>query len=548
MKRHKELAVIEVSESAPFAYLPRGEFSFSDFATEINERNSAAAHEKLVWQLASVLFDPIDTPKELEQLPNITERLRRDKLSSFWQKLVEDSSNKHAAMARSDEERAIACLSGRKVADACSYLMNAGDYHLATLVALIGTKDSMRKDMRQQLDDWQKSRMLSEFSEPVRAIYELLAGNVCVCSGSKGPEDRIASFVMSKRFGLDWRQAFGLRLWYGILSNDSIVPAVEMFVESLDAQKETSRPQAWYVEQKVPSMWEDEDVAEREDLLWGLLKLYSFKDQDLEDVLRPENSQLSPLDTRLSWQLSQALSDSGCLDLATVDGDKTDRTTVAFASQLTNEGSWIDAIFVLLHLTQDGARTKAMQDHLAYHAGKIGAEDSQAFVTLTQSYKIPAAWIWEAKALYMRSVEKNPRAEVECLVKAGSYNEAHSTFSREVAPRAIIEMDYDTLRVLLAGFEDQEAKISEWHLGGEIYQDYLHILDYDKKGGLINHLVLQRLLAGLPAVVEEARHPAFMETVAVEIMGGVVAKTVIALAKNGEVSLLYTLGMIMANL
>jgi len=548
VKKHRELAIVEITNGVPFAYLQRGGFLLSDFASEISGRDPAATHEKLVWELASVLFDPIVVPKELNQMPGVSSRLRKDKLSSFWQKLVEDASNKHTAMARSNEEKAIACLSGHKVADACAHLVNSGDFHLATLVAMIGSKDSMRKDMRAQLNDWQKSRMLSEFSEPIRAIYELLAGNVCICSGSKGPEDRMESFVLSKRFGLDWRQAFGLRLWYGILSGEPIEPAVKMFGEALKDQKETSRPHAWYVEQKVPTLWEDKEIADREDLLWGLLKLYAFGNVnregyddkvDLESVLRPENSQLSPLDIRLSWQLGQALSDSGAVQFPDDDEDKADRATLSFASQLTSEGSWIDATFVLLHLTRESARAKAIQDHLAHHAGQIGAEDSQAFITLTQSFKIPAAWVWEAKALHMRSVEKNPRSEVECLINAGSFNEAHNTFAKEVAPRAIVELDYDTLRTLLAGFKGRETNIKEWHLGGEIYQDYLSLLDCDKKGKGIDHNVLQRLLAGLPAVVEESRHPAFMETVAIETMSGAVAKTVIALGKHGDVGTFF---------
>jgi nuclear pore complex protein Nup98-Nup96 len=535
------LAVIENTGKAPFAYLKPGGFSFSEFAAEINARDPAAAHEKLVWQLASVLFDPVSIPEELEQVPDIANRLRKEHLSSFWQKLVEDASNTHTAMARSNEEKAIACLAGHKVADACAHLVNSGDYHLATLVALIGSKDSMRKDMREQLNDWQKSRVLSEFSEPIRAIYELLAGNVCICNGSKGPEDRMQSFVISKRFGLDWRQAFGLRLWYGISSGESITPAVAMFSSALKDEKETSRPQAWYFEQKVPALWDDKSVTDREDLLWGLLKLFALDNVGLEGVLRPENSQLSPLDIRLSWQLSQTLSSCGAVRFPADDADAADRLTLSFASQLTSEGSWVDATFVLLHLTQEDARAKAVQNHLAHHAGRIGNKESPAFDTLTQTFKIPAAWVWEAKALHMRSVEKNPRAEVECLIYAGSYNEAHSTFAKEVAPRAIVELDYDTLRVLLVGFEGKESSIAEWHLGGEIYQDYLRLLDCDKKGGVINHAVLQRLLSGLPAVVEESRHPAFMETVAVETMSGVVAKSVVAQGKIGEVRLYYSL-------
>jgi nuclear pore complex protein Nup98-Nup96 len=136
----------------------------------------------------------------------------------------------------------------------------------------------------------------------------------------------------------------------------------------------------------------------------------------------------------------------------------------------------------------------------------------------------------------MRSVEKNPRAEVECLIRAGSFNEAHRTFAKEVAPKTVIELDNDTLRALLDGFKGKENTIPEWHLGGEIYRDYLELLDCEKKGWTIDPALLQRLLAGLPNVVEESRHPGFMETVAIETISGVVAKLVVAIGKKGEVS------------
>lgn len=531
--------MVEIDDSieVPFASLKQ-KFSYFEFVDDTVGRDPAALHERLVWQLASILFDNITIPKELNHVQNIDSLLRKDKLSTFWQKLVDESTSKHVAMAKSEEEKAIACLSGHKISDACGHLVNSGNFHLSTLIALINTKGNMKKDMREQLDAWKKSQMLSEFSQPIRAMYELLAGNVCICDGSKGVlEDRIESFVISKRFGLDWRQAFGLRLWYGIPTNETIEQAIEDYAENIAQDKESAKPHAWYVEQKVPSLWHDEDIGDREDLLWGLLKLYTFSDTDLEDVLRPENSQLSPLDIRLSWQLSQALTASGAVKWNDDDEDRPDRTTLAFAAQLINENSWIDAVFVLLHLTSDEAREKSIKDHLAHFASRIGDKNSSNFVTLTRDLKIPTSWIWEAKALFMRSVKNDPRAEVECLLNAGSYNEAHHTFTTKVAPLTIIELDYETLRSLLDGFSGKETQIAEWHLGGEIYQDFLELVDCEKKRYEIDDLVLERLLAGLPAVVEEARRPEFMETVAVETMSAVVAKAVIAKGRNGEVCL-----------
>ncbi|POS85913.1 hypothetical protein EPUL_002226 [Erysiphe pulchra] len=533
LKKHKEITVIDDTNHVPQAVLSEN-LGFTDFFDD-----NAPNYEKLVWQLASILWDPIDVPKELCEMPHIESRIRKSNLSKFWEKIVDDASSRQVALARSHEEKAIACLSGHKIDDACTNLVSAGNMRLSTLIALIGSKDSIKSDMQAQLDAWRKSQMLSEMTQSIRALYELLAGNVCVCDEVKGPpEDRVESFSISKRFGLNWRQAFGLRLWYAIAVDEPIEIAVECFANDLSTSKEESWPSPWYIEQKVPELWQDPCANERQDLLWGILKLSTFEDSDLEDVLRPENSQLSPMDIRLSWQLSQAILSLGSIKFTSDDDIKSDQTTLSFASQLVNEGNWLDATFVLLHLSSPVARLMAIKDNLGRNAGHIGTVNCPNFKTLTQNFKIPAAWIWEAKALYKRSVEKDPRSEVECLIKAGSFNEAHQTFSRMVAPKAIVELDYKSLSTLLKDFEGKDKIIGDWPYGGGLYGDFLTLVESQEKSSYPeDDLVLERLLYGLPSVAEESRHPNFIESVAVQSMSDVVAKTVLSLAKNGMVSL-----------
>ncbi|EHK99580.1 putative Nucleoporin [Glarea lozoyensis 74030] len=542
LEKHKTISNVTIVNGIPYAKLPENT-SFLRFREDGQTRDPAATHEQLVWSLASILWDPVEVPETLRNVENIEARLRRDRFSTFWQDLVARASSQHVALAKSEEEKAIAALAGHNITDACKHLINGKNFHLATLVATIGAKASVKKDIRKQLQDWQKDNMLSDFSEAIRALYELLAGNVAVCAGSKGVkgEDRVESFGISKRFGLDWKQAFGLRLWYGALPSEPIEATVELFTDDIVNGKESARPQAWYVEERIPTLWEDEERDNREDLLYGLLKLHTFSNAEIQAVLCPPNSQLSPVDFRLSWQLAQALTNAGVV--SSVDEAREnelthtlDELTLSFAAQLTNEGSWLDAIFVLLHLSAADPRAKSIQDILAQFAGGIGAENSQTFNVLSQSFKIPIPWIWEAKALYMRSVERNPTKEVECLIKASSFNEAHHTFAREVAPKTIVELDYDVLRTLLDSFKGQEDTISEWHLGGQIYSDFLTLLDSQKKyGHKVDLQALDRLLSGLPAVVEKSRKPSFMETVAVETISGTVAKQVVALGKMGEV-------------
>ncbi|RKF72224.1 Nucleoporin NUP145 [Golovinomyces cichoracearum] len=529
LNKYKAIAVIDCSSGVPMAALPKP-LLFTDFIDDHTPH-----HEKLVWQLASILWDPLQIPEELREIPHIISRIRKDNLSKFWKKMVDDSSSRQVALARCHEEKVIACLSGHKIDDACSYLVNIGDLRLSTLIALIGSKDSIKDDIRFQIDAWKKSNMLSEMTQPIRALYEILAGNVCVCSEVKGaPEDRVESFSISKRFGLNWRQAFGLRLWYGISSHELIEAAVSQFAHDISEEKEESLPTPWYIEQKVPLLWEDLCVNQREDLLWGMLKLYTYQDSDLEDVLRPENSQLSPMDIRLSWQLSQAITSSGSVNFAGDNDEKFDRTTLSFAAQLVNEGHWLDAIFILLHLTSPRARFMAIQDHLGRYAGYIGGEDCPVFIKLTNTYKIPTAWIWEAKALYLRSVDRDPQGEVECLIKSGSFNEAHETFSREVAPKLIIELDYSSLRNLLVGFAGKDHKIKDWSLGVGLYSDYLDFIENFNKGLPADESALENLLSKLPSLADESRHPNFMEKVAIETMSSTAANALLGVVKNGD--------------
>ncbi|KAK7738554.1 hypothetical protein SLS53_006074 [Cytospora paraplurivora] len=511
-------------------------------------QSPANAHEKLVWDLASILFDHVTDAEVAKVASSELRQARRHNLSKFWKNTVEEASNRAVGMARSFEDKAIASLSGHRVPDACKYLLDGKNFRLATLVSLIGTSDQLMQDMREQVKEWRDTNVLSEFTEPIRAIYELLGGNVCAVEGKKGAmENRMESFIISQRFGMDWKQALGLRFWYTITSSDDIVEAIHSFEDDIKQDKEP-RPQPWFTEQGIDALWEDPDKDSREDLLWGLLKLYADKGVDLADVLRPENSQLSPLDFRLCWQLGQALVNTGKVSFGKAADEKADAATVSFAAQLTNDGNWLEAVFVLLHLTKPVARTKAIQDHLARHARLIGGEQSDEFVALTQTFKIPATWVWQAKALHMRSVRNDPKAEVVYLLRAASYAEAHKTFTKRVAPQAIIERDYEGLWAILEQFVGSEKTIADWNLGGKIYRDFIELVRHVRKGPAadVPQQVIEGLMAGLPALHEsvQVRQDAdVLEVAAVADMANVVAQVVVELAKKGETQLSKVLGL-----
>ncbi|KAI1814913.1 hypothetical protein GGS20DRAFT_597643 [Poronia punctata] len=526
---HSKLTQVHLVNGIPAVEL-KPKLSIKDFFTASGTKNSADEHERLIWELASVLFDDVKVPMELQSESDALEKLRRESLSRLWESMVEDHTNRAVAMVHTHEEKALAALSGHRVAEACKYLIEGKNFRLATLVSLIGTSDGMKKDMRDQLREWRDANALSEFTPSIRALYEMLSGNVCTCEGTKGaPENRAESFSISKKFGLDWQQAFGMRLWYAVSANGNIREAVDKYKHDSDQDKEL-RPVTWYAQHGIPGIWDDAEKEKREDLLWGLLKLYSDNRTDLESILRPENSQLSPLDYRLSWQLGLALTSTGRVSFGKHATEKADSATVSFASQLTNEGSWLEAVFVLLHLSNPEARAKAVQDHLCRHASLIGNDDSTSFKKLAGDLQIPPRWIWHAKALYMRSAKKDATAEVQCLLRAESWAEAHEAFIKEVAPKTIIERDYDGLADILQRFEGRHSFVASWNVGGEVYKAFLQLLGYHRRGEVPPRGLVDSLLEGLPAMYGNTPEAGVLEYAALTEMAAEVANIVASTA------------------
>lgn len=588
LERQRGCTSISKIQHVPFARLETP-CEFGGFVELVDGTAPHEIHEKLVWELASCLFDRLgDDEREAVSGAGTGEyldhRIRKDRLSLFWARLVQESARQQVQQAKSKEEAAIAYLSTHQVEEACGCLIEARDYRLATLVAMIGGDNVMRQDMKEQLNEWRRLRVLSEMSEPVRALYELLAGNTCVCEGSKGPlEDRARTFVLSDRFGLGWKQAFGMRLWYGIREEERLETAVQKYLEDLDTHREErARPLPWFVEQRTPMLWEDRRKGQREDLLWGLLKLYSDHAQTqaqflLEDIIMPQNHQLSPMDFRLTWQLHQTLQVLQITDFRQPDktGPDDDRQqpsglrvaqlTLDFAWQLERAGHWTWAIFVVMHLPDSQARARAIQSLLWQHGGDIGEDDSDGtFVLLVTEYLIPLEWIWQAKALYARSVTQDHVAETRYLLRAGYWHAAHETLVQDVAPHAVIGDERTMLSDLLNGF-DNVSDLKHWNTGGQVYLDYLRLLQLttrDDAGGdddesmmevhevvdddhdesrqgrgfpAENDLtaVMTRLVAALPAMTRLDRRLGFYERIAVQEMSRVTAEVLIS--RRGEV-------------
>lgn len=454
--------------------------------TNANPEFRDLAQGDVAWDLASLLFDE-----------------NGSKLPAFWRQLVSEATDR--ALSQSGlgfEEKAILALAGNRVGDACGHLLAAGNFRLATLVSNIGLQN---KDIKAQLEDWRESNVLAEFSPAIRALYELLAGNASVCVGVKNVpiENRVDSFTIAQRFGLDWMRSFGLRLFYttGSTSTTNVAEAVRSFQADIEQGRE----------------------PEPDSRLWSLLKAFATQEFDWAD---------SP---RLGWLMTRVIYATGKVSFGQDAAEKLDMASLSFASALTVQPHchWVPATFVLLQLSDAASRETAVRDHLGRHAHRIsaparntpspnstnnnntnaGTASKENTFTSLLTLGVPPPWIWEAKALDFRARGASQH-EFLALVWAENYIEAHSAFVHRVGPDLVIARSYTRLFRFAQLLYKVRDRIPGWESGGAVvfmlfpmarvqsqpHPQSQHTTKKGGKGGVVVDKFDEQLLDGLVAL------------------------------------------------
>ncbi|KAJ5544262.1 hypothetical protein N7513_007073 [Penicillium frequentans] len=457
----------------------------------------ASEEERLIWQLANILFndeieDDISAGVPPQLRPKFAHRIKKDRLTRLWKGIIRDRHTHDMDHIRSPEERAVHLLCSHRIEEACKTLVDSQNYHLATVVAQIGRDATSQADMANQIEVWRQNNVLSEMTEPVRALYELVSGNGLRSEGKAGGalEDRATSFVFTERFELDWLQAFGLRLWYGITEDEPIEAAVSKFLEDLATGLEPAFPHPAQSANTRTTVQPGSDTLGRESPLWVLLKAYSaacgntkVPATELPAALLPQSLSGNLLTNRLSFQLHHVLTTVvGQNNAIKINQVQVDHLVWDYASELIAAGDVSSALFVLLHLSRPDDRKRAVQETLARYGADLpdptspdGAGTDPAWLHMTVDLQIPDAWLWVAKALAARDRGDAIR-EVDCLIRGKHWNDAHATFCRIVGPTTVISRDYQTLEKLVTGFGDSpERKMRGWASGGGIYEDFLRL-------------------------------------------------------------------------
>jgi nuclear pore complex protein Nup98-Nup96 len=232
--------------------------------------------------------------------------------------------------------------------------------------------------------------------------------------------------------------------------------------------------------------------------LWGLLKLYASTQSssmkvNLGEVLTTENLTGNPINARLCFQLYQGLRAKGIADFAgnapttsfSSDDDNgstdeqddhgSDMLASLLVAQLSSTSTnLVQAVFAAAHLRDATSRASTIRALLTRHASAL--HNDTIFGTLTQSLRIPEAWVHTSLAQHARSVLGDATAEINHLLRASKLAEAHTRLRTAVAPRMVIEEDVDGLRELLAECDRFDvSQVQGWNEGGGLYADFVEL-------------------------------------------------------------------------
>ncbi|KIW90195.1 uncharacterized protein Z519_08838 [Cladophialophora bantiana CBS 173.52] len=500
-------AQVLLAENVP--WIKHEAVAFSQIRDHLVQHRIAAG-ELDIYELLHVLFDDYEDEFTLglnrQQQQEFQSRIRRDRLSKYLSELVwrrygdriKDSSKLNGATA------AIMQLTANSIHAACDSLMQEKDFNLALLVAQIGQADSaFQEDIADQISAWRGQRVISEMSEEIRALYEILSGNTNIVQGWQNVpvEDRASTFAISEKFGLDWIQAFALCFWYGKHKNGEIHEVVADFQEKLNSKLESATPFC--------------GENEYEDPLWVVLKIFagnsgtnkgkagsraaaSVASQIEKPVLPQALSALSqPWNSETTFRLHHAI--VATIPGISIDQNRSDDLALSLAFEYSARRDTVGAVYALLHLSDPAQRVDQIRHLLDRHGatlpspprpdGAAATQGSSLWAAFTTSLCIPAPWIHQSKALHARSCN-NHLAELNYLLAASDFRSAHDCFLRRVAPRLVIDEDWETLREVLGWFGDEAEQTvdtamasggdenlgTQWRTGGQVYADFVELM------------------------------------------------------------------------
>ncbi|XP_065058419.1 nuclear pore complex protein Nup98-Nup96-like [Rhopilema esculentum] len=428
----------------------------------------------VVWDLVKALWGRLENTDHVKLSSYQSQVHRRHAVSKWLSKIVEKEIKKEIDSLKTKDsghlDAIFSLLSARKIREACELACQNREYRLALLLSQASGDLQMKHLLRKQLDEW-KTSLADKFMNASRLkIYQLLSG-LMVWMSAHGDLNLCEN--------LDWKRSFALHLWFFCSTTSSISKGLEEYRNAFKGTDTYSPyaapPKPCYATDRC-AMVDNEDLeAQRQpkDICYHILKLYSKRSHRLERVLCPNTHTEDPLDYQLCWQLQQVLESLGYTHLSE---SYCGLIQTSFASQLETYGLWEWAVFVLLHIKENKRRETAVREVLSRHC--CIQEDfnklTEKELLLIKSLKVPATWIYDAKAQHARYSGKT-QDETFYLLKAERWSDAHEVLVKYLAADAIIDGDYRFLKEVLLELTlpERMCTIKNWKQAGQVFLDYI---------------------------------------------------------------------------
>lgn len=377
-----------------------------------------------VFSLGHTLFDPLglsDLPSKQSQAERICAYTRRSGLLEWLTNATSDAVESAVRKADKPLQATLAMLTGYQVARATDSALDQSDLRLSLLVSQAGSADdTFKSDLQLQLDKWDELEVSKHVDPTYCAILALLATGRLP---STGPS-------------VDWLRQLACALFY---ASPDVSQALQAY-----------------------------EPTEQEDFSYELIRLFVRLAPTLEHALLPEHfpghhAVEKELQAWIAHQLIAKVLQFTEFDDKHVSSAK---LTVSLAHGLEQAGSWTWAVLVLLHLSDGHARQRAVKEVLFHHADKFNSTTLQAL----KSFSIPDEWIEQAQA--QAAFAKNDKYSAYLhLLRAKLYDQAHTIFTWDLAPEAVLSGDLGLLERLLDPFMGHELAC-DWSNGGLIYRTY----------------------------------------------------------------------------
>ena len=397
-----------------------------------------------VWELLSILYDTTflesflsanvfavcgndTTSPKFQHIMNIK---KRTLLCEFLLKLAATDDTSSMSAAHDSTEKIYHFLCVGKLTDAIQYSINTKNQHMAVLLTMLDSNDSVVHELaRGQLEEWNQGT-LNFIPSGVLKIYKLLSGD-----------------ILSKRYidhleGLSWPVILYLLVKYGDI-NKPLATSLREFTDYFEGNGMI-----------------DETLNE---IYYSILKLTVGADEEI----------LKKFDVELQFMLVKYLDSHLKVDDATFDD-----VVRGFAEKLEKKNYVEEAIYVLEHMNSDDRAESLIGDLLNDNVVNLGLRNSQTFQSIQHDLHLPQSLLHEARAFEYRRTGDYCNSLYE-LLAAENLSEAHKLLLEHVAPDFIIANKAEDLRKL-SSLIGEFGTLAECKVGAEVYGDYVKVITLEK--------------------------------------------------------------------